>query len=237
MQINITVGTIFIPVFNGSTQPDVLLLYSKWTLYSLQRKKWTGWRCIFLFQRATEGTERAAYKKLIAPYKDDMPKSDLEGLKTACARHKYAYIGTNFLRLQLSSVLTCQLVPLPGTSYPETLTYIISLNNPYKGLINWRWVGQGKLRIRFPLDSALLKGQRNDSLLWVRGEKSKAYLYFKKTGNFNSRSFQKVFTNIGTLVKPWATIRHSVLAIVFNRHYECNVFGNIWVKEILAKIR
>jgi hypothetical protein len=93
-----------------------------------------------------------------------MPKSDIEGLRSACARHKYAYIGTNFLRLQLSSGLTCKLVQLPGTSYPESLTYIISLNNPYKGLINWRWVGQKKLRTRLSMDSALLKEQWNGSL-------------------------------------------------------------------------
>jgi hypothetical protein len=31
-------------------------------------------------------------------------------------------------------------VSLPGTSYPETLTYIISKTSHYKGLINWRWV-------------------------------------------------------------------------------------------------
>ena len=107
-----------------------------------------GWRCIFVFQRATDGSEWAAYRKLIAPFKDDMPKSDLEGLKSACAYHKYSYIGTNFHRLQLSIVLTYELFPLPGTSYPESLTYIISQNNPYKGLINWRWVGQRKLRTR-----------------------------------------------------------------------------------------
>jgi hypothetical protein len=31
-------------------------------------------------------------------------------------------------------------VSLPGTSYPETLTYIISKTSRYRRLINWRWV-------------------------------------------------------------------------------------------------
>jgi hypothetical protein len=30
-------------------------------------------------------------------------------------------------------------VPLPGTKYPESLAFITSKNNPFKGLINWRW--------------------------------------------------------------------------------------------------
>ena len=90
------------------------------------------------FQRATEGTESAVYKKLIAPFKNDMPVSDLDGFKRVCADHKYAYIASNFFSNYFSRNLSCQVVPLPETTYQESLAFITSKNNPFKGLINWR---------------------------------------------------------------------------------------------------
>jgi hypothetical protein len=92
----------------------------------------------FFFQRATEGTESAVYKKLIAPLKNDMPVSDLDGVRMACADHKYAYIGPKHMVNYFSSTISCQLVQLPGTYYLYTIAFIISRNNPFKGLINWR---------------------------------------------------------------------------------------------------
>jgi hypothetical protein len=80
------------------------------------------------------GIEREVYEKLIGPYKSDMPSSTGEGFKRACTRHRYAFITSH----HFTKVKPCHLVPLPGTSYPETLTYIINRNSPYKGLINWR---------------------------------------------------------------------------------------------------
>jgi hypothetical protein len=92
----------------------------------------------FLFQRATEGIESAVYKKLIAPFKDDLPVTPLDGLRRVCSKKKYAYIGTNPSKTEFEMTLPCQLVPLPGTSYREIWAFIISKNSPYKGLINWR---------------------------------------------------------------------------------------------------
>jgi len=91
---------------------------------------------VFIFQLATGEIERSVYKKLIAPFKDDLPASDMEGFERVCADHKYAYLTaeTDFSYLSLS----CQPVPLPGTSYREQGGFIISKNSSYKGLINWR---------------------------------------------------------------------------------------------------
>jgi hypothetical protein len=89
-------------------------------------------------QRATDGIERAAYEKLIGPFIKDLPRSSSEGFRRACDEHKYAYINTDIYRKLISSTLSCQLVSLPGTSYPETLTYIISKTSRYRRLINWR---------------------------------------------------------------------------------------------------
>jgi hypothetical protein len=86
----------------------------------------------FFFQTATEGIESAVYKKLIAPFKNDMPVSGLDAFRRVCDDHNYAYIGS------LEQELSCQVVPLPETFYTGTAAYIISKNNPYRGLIIWR---------------------------------------------------------------------------------------------------
>jgi hypothetical protein len=94
---------------------------------------------IFLyFQRAIDGPERAAYEKLIAPFMNDMPKSDADGFRRVCDERNYAYFGSNLFRRIESRWQTCQMVSLPGISYKEILTYIISKTSHYKGLINWR---------------------------------------------------------------------------------------------------
>jgi hypothetical protein len=90
------------------------------------------------FQLAREEIESAVYKKLIAPYMDDMHSSHLAGFRRVCADHKYAYFGPNVLNTKISLSLPCQLVPLPDTSYKVPWAYGISKNSSYKGLINWR---------------------------------------------------------------------------------------------------
>ena len=104
------------------------LLWKKWCIY-LQH---------FFFQLATGGIERAVYKKLIAPFKDDLPTSHIDGFRRACADHNYAYFGPNDLYTKYSLSRSCQLVLLPETFYRETWAFILSKNSPYKGLINWR---------------------------------------------------------------------------------------------------
>ena len=71
---------------------------------------------------------------------DDMPKSDADGFRRVCDGRKYAFLGSNVFRKIESSSLSCHMISLPGSSYPETLTYIISKTSHYKGLINWRLV-------------------------------------------------------------------------------------------------
>ena len=93
---------------------------------------------MFLFQLATEGIERAVYKKLIEPFKNDLPASHLDGYRWACANHKYAYVDIDILDTKFSRSLSCQLVPLPETFYRVPWAFLISKNSSYKGLINWR---------------------------------------------------------------------------------------------------
>jgi hypothetical protein len=85
-------------------------------------------------QGAVGGIESEIYEKVIAPFKSDLPRKNDEGFERVCTRHRYAFLTSHFF----ARIMPCQLVTLPGTSYPETLTYIITKNNPYKSLMNWR---------------------------------------------------------------------------------------------------
>ena len=93
---------------------------------------------MFSFQLATGGTERAVYKKLIEPLKNDLPASQLVGFRRVCAEHKYAHLGPNIFNTNFSLLFPCKMVPLPGTSYKDPWAFIISKNSTYKGIINWR---------------------------------------------------------------------------------------------------
>ena len=93
---------------------------------------------VFWFQLAKDGIEREVYKKLIAPFKKELPASHLVGFRRVCAEHKYAFFGVNLLNTNFSLSIPCKLIPLPGYSHRDTWGFIISKNSPYKGLINWR---------------------------------------------------------------------------------------------------
>ena len=93
---------------------------------------------MFFFQLAEGGIEREIYKKLIAPFKNDLPASQLEGFSRVCADHKYAFFGVNLMKMNYYSSITCRVIPIPGFSYSEPWAFIISNNSSYKGLINWR---------------------------------------------------------------------------------------------------
>jgi hypothetical protein len=93
---------------------------------------------LFLFQLAKGGIEREIYTKLIAPLKNDLPTSEVEGLRSVCAEDKYAYFGANLLKTIPSLFIPCNVIPLPGNTYRETWAFIMSKSITYKGLINWR---------------------------------------------------------------------------------------------------
>jgi hypothetical protein len=69
---------------------------------------------------------------------NDMPKSDADGFRRVCDERKFAFVGSNMFIKLASNWMSCDVVSLPGTTYPEALTYIISKANHYKGLISWR---------------------------------------------------------------------------------------------------
>jgi hypothetical protein len=115
--------------------PNIFIL----KIYVLQRKLLASALKMpfFYFQLATGGIESAVYKKLIAPFKNDLPVSYLFGFRMVCDEHKYAFLGPDLLKAKFMS-LPCPPVPLPEPTYRETWAFIIPKNSPYKGLINCR---------------------------------------------------------------------------------------------------
>jgi hypothetical protein len=89
-------------------------------------------------QEATEGLEKAVYSRLLSPFARDLPNEEAEGFERVCTQHNYAYIGSQLFVKKYSANFSCEMVKLSGTSFPESLTYIISKNNTYKGIINWK---------------------------------------------------------------------------------------------------
>ena len=123
--------------------------HRKWCIPSIK---------VFFFQLATGEIESAVYKKLIAPFKNDLPATQLDGFRRVFADHNYAFFDNNHLNTNFSLSLPCRLVPLPDISYRDPWAFIISKNSSYQGLINWRW--DNKLKpIRYITE--------NSRLLWV----------------------------------------------------------------------
>jgi len=94
---------------------------------------YTEERFIYFSQQATGIIESAVYKKLIAPFKNDLPASHMDVSRRVCADHRYPYDGPDLLSKIYSMTLLYQLMPLPETSHLGTGTIIISKNNSYKG--------------------------------------------------------------------------------------------------------
>jgi hypothetical protein len=93
---------------------------------------------MFFFQQATRGAKVVVYKKLLAPFENDMPTSAIDGYNRVCSEHKYAFVVPNFLNTKFMAPLPCQLVPLHETLNRDPWAFIISKNSSYKGLISWR---------------------------------------------------------------------------------------------------
>jgi hypothetical protein len=93
---------------------------------------------VFLFQLAKGGLDREIYKKLIAPFKNDLPATEDEAIRKICNEHKYAFFGKNILKKNISSSTPCEVLKLPGYSYKDPVAFTTSKNCRYKSLINWR---------------------------------------------------------------------------------------------------
>ena len=118
--------------------PTVPPLYTYLKYIDLQRKLCIASIKLYVFQLATGGTESAVYKKLIAPFKNDLPTSESDGFRRVCADQNYAYFGPTVLKTKHSLTFPCQMLKLPETTYELPTAFIISKSSSYKGIINWR---------------------------------------------------------------------------------------------------
>ena len=108
-------------------------------LLFFQEREALTYKEILSFQRATGGIESVAYKKLMAPFKKEMPKSYFDGFRRACADEKYAFLSNVLLARSYLRGKACKLVTLSRPAFRDTYALIISKNSSYKGIINWRW--------------------------------------------------------------------------------------------------
>ena len=91
-------------------------------------------------QNATEPLMKEVYEKIIEPDKDDLPISIEEGMQRICDRNKYAFMTSLDVVLGLLDVISCKLMSVIGASIPESLALSIAKKNPYRGLINHKYV-------------------------------------------------------------------------------------------------
>jgi hypothetical protein len=76
------------------------------------------------------------YKKLIEPYKKDLPNNNEEALKRICNRNNYgAIIPLSALR-GLWTYATCNIVPISKASFLHPASMIINKGSPYKRLFS-----------------------------------------------------------------------------------------------------
>jgi hypothetical protein len=115
------------------------LIFMVFGIYLLPREWYISSKKLSFFQLATGGIESAVYKKLIAPFKNDLPVSHVDGFRRVCADHNYAYVAPSVFNTKFLLTPACQLVPLPESYYRKQWAFVISKNSSYKGLINWRW--------------------------------------------------------------------------------------------------
>jgi hypothetical protein len=74
------------------------------------------------------------FRKLIQ-FEPNLPDSTEEGIRQVCLG-RYAFMTT--LHLISWQHVTCEVVALPGESFPVSMTIALTKNSPYKEVINYK---------------------------------------------------------------------------------------------------
>jgi hypothetical protein len=95
------------------------------------------------------------YVKYIAPHKDTLPFTHLEGCQRVCSRQKYVYIHFLEFLEDKRKKLKCEVTIVPGAFLTVTKSIALRRNSPYLGLFRHRWVTlkntkSDVLQIQFP---------------------------------------------------------------------------------------
>jgi hypothetical protein len=78
-------------LYSSSKMEHPTVLYTYFKYIDRQTKLCIPSIKVFFFQLATGRIESVAYKKLIDPFKNDLPASDSDGFRRVCADHKYVF--------------------------------------------------------------------------------------------------------------------------------------------------
>ncbi|PSN40731.1 Ionotropic receptor 132 [Blattella germanica] len=89
------------------------------------------------FENSKDPVLRTIYTRLIAPYKETLPSTELSGLLRLCDdRRRYAYMCGIITVNRAKNSLKCNVVPITGAFVPVTLAMIIRKNSPYRKAFN-----------------------------------------------------------------------------------------------------
>lgn len=70
------------------------------------------------------------------PMKQHMSRSTLEGLQRICTEEHMAFAGIETGVDSVRGQLACEIMGLPATAIPATMTMAITKGNPYKRILS-----------------------------------------------------------------------------------------------------
>ncbi|XP_033609385.1 probable glutamate receptor isoform X2 [Cryptotermes secundus] len=79
---------------------------------------------------------RKAYKTLVEPKRQKLPRSTVEGLRRLCNEDKYSFFCSKIMAKGLMQNLPCSVVEISEMSYRITVSMVISKQSPYKRFFN-----------------------------------------------------------------------------------------------------
>jgi hypothetical protein len=94
-----------------------------------------------LFQNASSDFTRKVYTNMIAPKENSLPNFH-EGLKHLCSGTNEAFLTSSYVvdAMEERKELECSIMPLPQTSFADTLCFIIAKGSPYRDILNYKLV-------------------------------------------------------------------------------------------------
>ncbi|KDR11386.1 hypothetical protein L798_14018 [Zootermopsis nevadensis] len=84
------------------------------------------------FRKSVDPVFKNVYKKLIEPYKDDLPNNYVEILKRFCSKDKYGAVMSLSSLRGLETYLPCNIVPIPKASFSHMASMTIRKGSPYR---------------------------------------------------------------------------------------------------------
>ncbi|XP_069672059.1 glutamate receptor-like [Periplaneta americana] len=110
------------------------------------------------FQNNTDPVIRQLYLQNVVPYLEQLPNSNMNGLRKVCSAPKYAFIYTQEYMNEVQSRLDCKLIVIPQAYISWIKSICLTKNSPYLGLFRHTL---SKLRRDGVLQKLALDAQQN----------------------------------------------------------------------------